>query len=328
MIRRLSLSLFSLLLVAAAAAQAKDPETRPFELIVADPAGLPVAGALISIQDAAGVKVELSAAGITDAAGKVTGTFPDAVASYNLDLTKDRFRAQKQTLDLASQKLKKGQMAVIRLTIEPITKEEDYANAVKAIQAKDMAAAEANLRLALATDPQFTKGYEVLAMVQLEQKKFAEGLATAEQALALEPANLSALRSRYDALSGLEKVAEADAALAELAAKDRSPDVARLLYNAGAQAVNAKNPEKASSLFNEALAIDPNLYQAHAALAEMAIADKNYAEAVKELDKVIAIAPRNFKAFERKIEVLKADSKAAEAAEVEKALAALKSTAG
>ena len=128
---------------------------------------------------------------------------------------------------------------------------------------------------------------------------------------------MQALRSRYDALTGLGDKPGADAVLTELAAKDRTPDVARLLYNAGALAGNAKEIEVARARFEEALAIDPTLHQAHSALAELAIKEKKYPEAIAEIDLAIAVAPRNFKAYERKIEVQKAmgDKAGAEATE-------------
>lgn len=323
MIRRLSVLLASFVILAAVV-QAKDkgPQARPFELLVLDPSGAPVANALLTMKSAAGAAVELSTAGLTDALGKVTGTLPDDAAAYSVAVAKERFRSQQQTIDFATQKLKKGQIALIKLTLDPLTAIDDYATAIQAIQVKDYAGAEASLKSAVTLDPKFVKGYEVLAMVQLEQKQSEAGLASAEQALALDPGSLSALRSRYDALVDLGR--SADAELAELAAKDRTPDTAKLLYNAGAQAVNAKNPERARSLFADALAIDPKLYQAHAALAEIAIAEKRFPEAVAELNQVLALAPRNFKAFERKIEVLKADGKTAEADAAAKELAALK----
>lgn len=324
MIRRRLSSLFAgltLLTVAAPAlAKEKAPEPRPYEMTVVDTTGAVVTGVDLLIKNAAGETLPAPVAA-ADGSGKMTGSFPDSTATYTVDLSKARYRPQHQTIALSGQKLKKGDTAVIKFTIEPMTAVDDYSAAIKAIQAKDLAGAEANLALAVATDPNFAKGYEVLAMVQLEQKKWEEGLASADKALALEPENTSALRSRFDALTALKREAEAEQALAALAAKERTPDVARLLFNAGAHAMAAKQNEKTKALLNDALAIDPTLYQAHAGLAEVAIADKNYAEAVRQLDLVIGLAPRNFKAFERKIEVLKADNKAKEAAAVEAELA-------
>ena len=114
-----------------------------------------------------------------------------------------------------------------------------------------------------------------------------------------------------------------DIANALKAAKARGASVQAI----AARGVNNKERYKSRAYLQKALEVDPNLYQAHSALAEIAIGDKNYDEAVKELDLVIGLAPRNFKAFERKIEVLKAAGKADAAAAVEKQLATLKAGA-
>jgi tetratricopeptide (TPR) repeat protein len=316
---RRSAPIFAAFVLVAVAASAKDkkPEPRPFEMTVVDPAGVALTGVDVVVKNAAAETIAVT----TDAAGKTTGIFPDTTASYTVDLSKARFRPQHQTLNFATQKFGKKETAVIKFTLEPMTALDDYSAAIKAIQAKDLPTAEANLNLAVATDPNFVKGFEVLAMVQLEQKKLAEGLASAEKTLTLDAANVSALRSRYDALEALGRAEDAERALYALAEKERTPDVARLLYNAGAHAMSAKQNDKSKAYLNKAVELDPNLHQGHAGLAELAIADKNYAEAVRQLDLAIGIAPRNFKAFERKIEVLKADNKAKEAAAVEAELA-------
>ena len=136
-----------------------------------------------------------------------TGIFPDTTASYTVDLSKARFRPQHQTINLAAQKLGKKQTAVIKFTLEPMTALDDYSAAIKAIQAKDLAGAEANLNLAVATDPNFVKGFEVLAMVQLEQKKWAEGLASAEKTLGLDDVYIVLLTAKgqeFDRQKGQE----------------------------------------------------------------------------------------------------------------------------
>jgi len=320
---RLSALLAGLALFTAASpalAKEKAPEPRPYEMTVVDTTGAVVPEVEIAIKNAAGEAVSAPVAA-ADGSGKMSGSFPDSTATYTVDLSKPRYRLQRQTITLSGQKLKKGDTAIIKFTIEPMTALDDYSAAIKAIQAKDLAAAEANLALAVATDPAFVKGFEVMAMVQLEQQKWDAALASAEKTLALEPGNSSALRSRFDALTELKRGEEAEQALAALAAIERTPDVARLLFNAGAHAMAAKQNEKTKALLNEALAIDPTLHQAHSGLAEVAIAEKNFAEAVRQLDLVLGIAPRNFKAFERKIEVLKADGKTKEAAAVEAELA-------
>ena len=127
------------------------------------------------------------------------------------------------------------------------------------------------------------------------------------------------------------RTADAEAALAVLAEKVRTPATAVLLYNAGAQASNAKDTDKAKQIeisrryFEQALAINPNLYQAHNGLAELDIREEKFEDAVAELSKVVEISPRNFKAYERRIEVLKKIGDKARIAAAEQELAKLKS---
>jgi tetratricopeptide (TPR) repeat protein len=172
--------------------------------------------------------------------------------------------------------------------------------------------------------PDLVEAWRALAFVYLETARPAEALAATEKTLALVPTDPEALRNRYDSLTALGRKEEASAALDALVANVKTPDTARLLFNRGVDAMKIPDAATARTSFQQALAVDPNLHQAHSALAEMAIGDKDYAVALAELEKVLALAPRNFKAWERKIEVLKALGKTKEAADEEKKLAAAK----
>jgi tetratricopeptide (TPR) repeat protein len=313
----------ALILNLSTSAFAADKPKAPFEVIVTNLDGAPVADADVAISSASTVP-PYSFAGKTDALGKSAGELADFKSAYAIKVTKAGYKDFVQDLDLATSKLKKGQVASFKVSLPAITAAEYYNEGAKALKEKDLPRASAQLELAIAADPKLTQAYSVLALIELEQNQWDKALAHADQALALDPENLHALRSRYEALTGRGDKAGADAALTALAAKDRTPDVAKLLYNAGAQAGNAKEVEVARARFNEALAIDPTLHQAHSALAELAIKEKNYPLAVAELDKALAVAPRNFKAYERKIEVLKVMGDKAGADAAEKALAALK----
>ncbi|MEO7973084.1 MAG: hypothetical protein ABIU84_05810 [Thermoanaerobaculia bacterium] len=312
-----------LLLSSTALAFAADKPKAPFEVIVTTPEGAPVEGADVTITSATTVP-PYTFAGKTDFTGKAVGELADFKNSYSIRVVKEGYQQFGQELDLISLKLKKGQTASLKVSLPAITAVEYYNEGVKALQAKDLARATAQFELALAADPKLAKAYGVLAIIELQQSQWDKALAHADQALALDPTDMQALRSRYDAFSGLGDMAKSDVALSELAAKERTPDVARLLYNAGAQAGNAKEVEVARARFHEALAIDPTLHQAHSALAELAINEKKYPDAIVEIDLAIAAAPRNFKAYERRIEVQKAMGDKAGAEATEKKLAALK----
>lgn len=313
----------ALLLATTATAFAADKPKAPFEVVVTTPEGAPVEGADVAISSATTVP-PYSFTAKTDAAGKCTGQLVEFKGIYSFKVNKEGYKEFTQDLDFDTTKFKKGELASIKVSLPAITAVEYYNEGAKATQAKDLPRAAAQFELAIAADPKFAKAYSVLALVELEQSQWDKALAHADQALALDATDMQALRSRYEAFTGLGDKAKAEAALTELAAKERTPEVARLLYNSGAQAGNAKEVEVARARFQEALAIDPTLHQAHSALAELAIKEKNYPAAVSEIDLAIAAAPRNFKAYERKIEVQKAMGDQAGADATAKKLAALK----
>jgi tetratricopeptide (TPR) repeat protein len=313
----------ALLLQSTAFAFAADRPKAPFEVVVATPEGAPVEGADVAVTSAV-TEPPYAFAGKTDATGKVTGELADFKSAYTIKVSKDGFQNFTQEIDLVDSKLKKKETATFKVSLPPITAVEYFNEGAKALREKDLPTATARFNRAIAADPKLAKAYSVLALIELEQKMWDKALAHADQALALDPTDMGSLRSRYDALVGAGDKEKAEAVLTELATKDRTPDTARLLYNAGAQAGNAQEVATARTRFAEALAIDPTLHQAHSALAELAIKEKNYPEAITELDLAIAAAPRNFKAYERKIEVQKAMGDKAGADATEKKLASLK----
>ena len=313
----LALALFAIL-APAASAKAKNK----FELTVKGVDGNPVAAAAVTLSATTGET--FSATGVTDEKGRYKAEVPDFDRVYALEVRKDGFVTRKENLDFPAQGLKAGATAEVEVPLLVRGPIEVYNEGVQALQAKDLEAAAVRFEESLAMKPDFKEAMRALALVYIDIKQPEKALIIADKALALDPADPIALRDRYEALTALGRTADAEAALYALAAVEKSSDVAKLLFNAGADAWNAKDAAAARKHFEAALAADPKLYQAHVALSEIHIAEKKYDEAVVDLDAAIAVAPRNFKAYERKIEVLKAAGKAAEAAEVEKALAALK----
>ena len=312
----------ALVLFAALAPATFAKAKNKFELTVKGADGKPVAAAAVTLSAASGEA--FSAAGATDDKGRFKAEVPDFDRVYVLEVKKEGFVVRKDNLDFPAQGLKAGATAEVEVPLVVRGPIEVYNEGVQALQAKDLAAAAVRFEEALAMKPDFKEAARVLSMVYIDLKKPDLALGLADRALALDPVDPVALRDRFEALTALGKTEEAEAALYTLAEHDKSPEVAKLLYNAGADAWNSKNAESARKHFDAALAVDAKLHQAWVALSEIHIAEKKYDEAVADLDRALALTPRNFKAHERKIEVLKAAGKTAEAAEAEKALAALK----
>ncbi|MEO8277514.1 MAG: tetratricopeptide repeat protein, partial [Thermoanaerobaculia bacterium] len=355
-VNRTPIALAAALFVAASplafAADKPEKPKAPFEVTVSNPEGVPIGEADLKISCPASVP-PFAFEGKTDALGKVAGSFEDFLHPCTVTAAKEGYKPFTQELDFTTQKLKKGDRADIKVSLPPITAAEYYNEGAKAIQTKDFLLAQERMEKAIATDPKLTLAYSALAQVHLaqsektwlDQQKAAgkvdaaadlvalakqhdeAALAMAQQALALDPNDALALNGKYEALGGLGRKEDAEAALAELASKDRTPGTAVLLYNAGAQASNNKQIDVARMHFEEALAINPALYQAHSGLAELAIRDQKFEDAVSELNKVIELSPRNFKAHDRRIEVLKKIGDKTRIAAAEAELAKLKAGA-
>jgi tetratricopeptide (TPR) repeat protein len=317
-------ALVALALVAAPAAFAKDKF--PLEVKVKNEEGKPVEGALVQITAASGDAFAVS--GATDRKGRYEAALPDFARAYRLQVSMAGFATVERLLDLPAQNLKPNRTVDVDVALRVRTAADAYNDAAKALQKRDLATGLARLEEATRMKPDFVEAWRALAQVYLAADRPADALAAADRTLQLVANDGTALRDRYDALTALSRAEEAEASLETLATQDRSPETARLLFNSGAAAWNAKNAVLARQRLGQALAIDPALHQAHSALAEIHIAEAQTAEAdadkkrllteaVADLDRALAVAPRNFKAWQRKIEVLKAmgDTVAAEAAE-------------
>ncbi len=317
--RPLVLTLAALLVVASSAAAKKG---QPIEIKIRGVDGTALAGVAVSLAAEGGTT--WSAQGTTDAAGLWAVEVPDAKGSYRLRAARAAFHPFEQLVNLKEQPVQRGQPLGVNVSLAPFGPTEWYNEGVRALQANDLAAAEADFAKAVELDPAFGKAWGVLGMLALERKEFAVALADADRALASDAADIPALRTRYDALLSLNRAAEADLALTTLAEKDSAPEVAHLLFNAGAEAANQGNSEHARRRLGEALARIPNLWQAHIAFAEIAVREKRYADAVASLDSAIALNPRNFKALERKAQVLRAMGNEEAAKAIDAAIDALK----
>lgn len=333
MIRRIvSLAFAVLAVLTATAASAKDKF--PLELRVSNEEGKPVEGAAVSVSATSGEPFRIE--GVTDRKGRFETRLPDFSRVYEAVVTMEGMATLKRSLDLPATGLKSGQTAEWDLSVHRRGAVDAFNEGVELLrQEGGLPASLPKFEEATAMKPDFLEAWRVLAQLYLEAGQPEKSLGAADRLLQLSANDGTALRARYEALVALGRGADAEAVLDQVATFDHTPEGSRLLFNSGATATNAKETALARKRFEQALAIDPKLHQAHSALAEIHIAETQnladdaarkaaYAAAVAELDKALAIAPRNFKARERKIEVLRAMGDAAAADAEEKQLAALR----
>lgn len=296
----------------------------PLALTVKTEQGAAIQGAAITIDVESGEPFHVE--GATDKRGRFLSKLPDFTRVYRFRVVKESFAIFEQTVDFSTQNLVAGTTAELTLTL-PLetgpTPEALYNEGVKAIRADDLVTAEAKMRAAVALKPDLAPAWSVLAMLAADGKRWDDALDAADRTLALSPTDVAALRARPEALAGLGRKDEANAALDQLAAVDLSVDGARILFNAGAEAWQTKNGELATRRFEQALAANPKLHQAHSALAEVKIGGQDLPGALAELNKALELAPKEAKIWRRKVDLLKALGKTEEAAEAEKTLAAL-----
>lgn len=305
----------------------------PLLLTIRSADGDPIEGVAVTIARATGEA--FTAKGVTNRRGHFEIVLPDFSSVYSLHAEKSGLLPIDQELDPAASGIKPGQTAELPLTMVEPTAEHYYSLGREALLAKDLDRAIDQMKESVALDPSFVEGWRALGSIYLAASRPADALAAADATLALDPADASSLRNRYDALAALGRSEELDAALDALAAHDASRETAILLFNRGTELLKAEDSDGARSRFLRTLEIDPDLHQAHSALAEVAIGEAEKLEgdarvakldeALAELDRAIAIAPRNFKALDRKVEILQALGRADQAAEVERRIAELRS---
>jgi tetratricopeptide (TPR) repeat protein len=331
-VTRKTLSTATLLCALACGAAARADQFA-FELTVLGPDGKGVEGAAVSLAAAAGTPFTVD--GTTDKKGRWETHLPDFERIYNLRVTKPDMASLEQALDLPAQGLRPRQTAEVKVTLSARGAQDAYNEGVTALRAQDMATGIQRFEEATRLDPALVVAWRALSLVYLGAQRPADALAAADRTLELAAGDAEALRNRHDALLALGRAADAEAVLDQLVATAPSPDTARLLFNSGALAWNAKNAELARRRFGQALELDPKLHQAHSAIAEIHIAASQAAadeaqkraeleQALAAIDRAIAVAPRNFKAFERKVELLRALGRDADAVAVERQVAALK----
>jgi len=316
---RRSLPLLAFALLAAVPVFAAKPIA--LEIHVQSAAGGDIEGATVTVSATAGDA--FTASGATDAAGRYQVEVPDGRAEYRIEVSHDGFKKSDGAVDLKGQKAPRGKPLGLTVELQPFDAADHFNAGVAFLRGKEMSAAEAEFHKAVELDPTLAAGWRVLGMIAADGRRYEEALDAAEHAIALDAADTQSMRTRYEALAGLDRKDDAMAALDDLYAQDRTEDTARLLFNAGAEAANAGAGDTARLRLSQALELEPGLWQAHTALAELAVREQKLDEAVAEIDKALAISPRNFKAWERKIEILRAmgneDGAKAEAARLEEA---------
>ena len=154
-----------------------------------------------------------------------------------------------------------------------------YNEGLQAARNGDLKTAEASFARSIEKDEGLLPAYSALARVYFDGKDFAAAAATAEKALARVATDAEALRVSYDAYRALGEEDKAAGAAQALKAAEKGVDAAAILYNDGADAYSAGDLDTALAKFQEAATLDPSLTEAHYAIANMQLRNRNFAAA-------------------------------------------------
>ena len=280
----LALSL-ALLPASATLVEAADKATVVGKVLDSD--GKPLVGVSVTIRGA-----EFEHTATTNKKGRFKASVPDASVPYEIHFDREGYPVFSQTLTFP----KGGSYGMEwKLTAPPLGSPTDSAVALASFNAGAKAHEKGDLDLALreygaavGADPEFAEAHAVLANIHLAREDHEQASLAAERALALQPDNISALRSRY--LADLELGREgASATLDRLAELDPTPRTAVLLYNEGVAARGAGDRERALARYELVTRIDPTFVGALGALAGLQLALKDYDAALRSTQRLLEL---------------------------------------
>jgi len=170
-----------------------------------------------------------------------------------------------------------------------------YNEGGEAFQAGDRESALAKFQEASSLDPSLVDAHHAVATILLAKGDHAGSAEAAEKALAMGSDDIRTLRVLYDAYDALGKMDELTEIAPRLAAVDPDFGGAKLIEQAAAL-WNAGQAEKAVSISQLALSMDPNLAKAYYFIGLDHLSGGRNAEAKAALGKFIQMAPSDAEA--------------------------------
>ncbi len=166
-----------------------------------------------------------------------------------------------------------------------------YNAGAKAYESRDLAAAKQHFMAATKADPSLAEPFLVLADIHLVEGSYQDAADAAEAFLAMKPGDRKAQMFAYEAYQKLGDQAKVDGLRQELAGTDAAPQLAVQVFNEGAAANQKGDIETAITKFRSALDFNPELAEAHAALASVYYNEERFDEALASVEATLALKP-------------------------------------
>lgn len=163
---------------------------------------------------------------------------------------------------------------------------------VEALQQGDDLTAGQKFEEAVKLDPNLAPGWSALAALALQQKQTDRAIELAEKARSLDPKEARALRVLVDAYEKAGEKEKSAAAKAELVAVDpRSAAVEA--FNEGVRQYNAGNMDAALTLFEQAVAANPDHAKSYYMLGLCLASKGRNPEARQHFETFLRLAPQD-----------------------------------
>lgn len=141
--------------------------------------------------------------------------------------------------------------------------------------------------------PEIPEPYLGMALSYSRKEDFPASLEWADRYLELAPDDALGLRARYRAYREMGDRDNELATLEALVAVDKSPEVARFVFNEGVALLQAEDLEGAERRFLQVQEMDPELLAAYNALARVNYDQGEYDESISWSDRLLELDPDN-----------------------------------
>jgi tetratricopeptide (TPR) repeat protein len=268
--------------------------------VIRDETGKPVPGVKITVTlpSVASFKLEEK----SDENGEYALALIDATRTYTYRLEKEGYQGQEMAFKVPINSNEKHDFQIVSMKAAQMGIGQGrelgpkdravliFNEGAESAQQGDLATAKAKMQEALGLDPELGAAWTGLATLLYGEKQYAEAVAKAEKARALDPQDVKALRilaEGYQQLGDPVKAKEASTALLGADPKAGAAD----LYNQGIREYNAGNMAAALKLFEQALAGDPGFAKTHYMLGMCYVSQGDNAKAKEHLQTFIGMAP-------------------------------------
>ncbi len=268
----------------------KKEELVVLEVVVRNKAGEVLSGVLVGVSADSGS--DFSTETTTGKEGDFSIELPGA-GDYTLKLVKDGYTPFEQSIRFEAGERQTVQIEMLDASAGRRNEAANAYNAgADAYEARDLDTAKKHFLAATEADASLPEPFLVLADIYLTQEAPAEAAAAAEKFLELVPGDRKGQMLAYEAYQKLgdqEKIA----AYREILGGDAelAPKLAVQAYNEGAIANQKGDVDAAVEKFRAALDLDPNLAEAHAALATVYYNQQRFDEAAESVEKALALKP-------------------------------------